>query len=330
MFSYTDFCIPSRWPTEEELTAKEEDAVQPVSPFYHSYIRSRRNLKPKSSKTSNKKKKKNNNNNTNKEKNPPSTKSLKSCKSSKSSSSCRDEIKAPFQGSLLYKEDFENPKVYLEANGRRRRYLEQLYTGCPLYDDKSINEVYGDANHNFAQPNTTEIIFLQNQFWKENIPYVQSPINKGGKYAVGFLVGAHNNDDKLALSFDSEDYNFINVRVDASTMDIVCTGTGPLWSTTFDPAVEVTALNSPDGMATYDITSENTIDSQKRKFRKGPNEYTYDWQTLEFSLDVSKAKVISIVWDVVSENPAEKSYVALDNILVAASNDANSFPEESD
>jgi hypothetical protein len=204
-----------------------------------------------------------------------------------------------------------------------------------LYHDKSINDVYGDANHNFDQPYTTEVVFVQNHLWKEGIPYVESPTKKGGNYAVGLLYGGGTDNDKLALSFDSKDYNFINIRVDASTLDIVCNdglgwSGGPFWRTTVDPTVEVTALDAPDGKATYNINSENTLDSQKVQFTKGPNEYTFEWQTLEFSLDVSKAKLISIVWDVLSEDPNGKGYVVLDNILVVASNDANSFPEESD
>ena len=141
------------------------------------------------------------------------------------------------------------------------------------------------------------------------------PDGRGGNYSIGMLRSR--NDDLLALSFDAKNFNFVNVGMDISSIDLPCAG-GPFGIE--DPIFRVSAIDSPDGVPRLTGT---VLDSANMTGPVAPNEWTFLWTNKVVALNVTESTNgnVSIVWDLI-----QSGYAAFDNLIVAASDTPGFVP----
>jgi len=158
----------------------------------------------------------------------------------------------------------------------------------------------------FMQQFTVETILINgtdNQY--------TDPLGTGGDYCLGMY--SSNQDDKLALTLNSQMIPFINLSFIMSPIDLAgCTGPfGPETA-----VMRLTVYDSPGG--TFSFSPSNTIlDTDTiTGGEPGPTPYTFNWSNNSTSFDVSNSidGNITIVFDLI-----EGVYAAIDNIVITSS-----------
>jgi hypothetical protein len=206
----------------------------------------------------------------------------------------------PMQGAygqdiLLYENDFETPNVELSRN-----------CGFAL-DVREINTLYGTVENPYHQTNTVEAVLI-------NDPTYSDPSGIGGNYAIGMLSAAEN--DKLALTFDAQGRNFINVIMHISAMDVngcggPFNGTGPFAS----PIFRVSLIDTPGGTFQFEVNT-TVLDEVDVEGVAGEAPYTFNWTQARIPLDASGSADgnVTVVWDLL-----QSGYGAFDNLVIQSS-----------
>jgi hypothetical protein len=212
---------------------------------------------------------------------------------------------------VLYENDFETPNYSME------KFERQTSSGCPAYTG-DMNIYYATNESRFIIYEKPHVVFLNHQWFNSSKTYTGSG-DQQGKYAMG-IKSIWGRGDKAGLVLNPNGKKYVNVKMDISTIGMSC-NTGTLVSSMPTPSVLVQAYNNDEL-----LVKGKTLDTGTMKATKGANDYTYNWQTSVTSLDVSNSKngTVFIVWGLLYD--LKYVYLALDNIVITASDEPESFP----
>ncbi len=206
---------------------------------------------------------------------------------------------------ILYTQDFESPNDppgFMNTTGRD--VSQQL-----------INTLYGDQPPGFT---------FQQQFTVETLLVTgtvafgsgySDPAGIGGNYTAGMLSSVQ--PDLLWLTFDVGEFDFLNLRMDISSIDLDGVG-GPFGPPEGSvPEFQLTLLDSPGGNRTG-----NVLDSDIATGTASARD-VFDWTEVLFALSTAGNTdgFVTVRIDLLSGN-----YAAFDNIIIAASDTPGEIP----
>lgn len=194
---------------------------------------------------------------------------------------------------VLYSNDFESPNQPVEIN-------------CPnSLDTRGINFLYGTDTFVFHQTYTVEAVVIE-----DSIGLYSDPEGKGGSIALGMLSSAQN--DLLALTFNREGLEFLNVGLDLSSIDVSGCG-GPFGVAA--PVMQVSLLDSPGGVFAF---GQTVLDTATITGEAAPDRWTFHWTAGVAALDASAATddFVSVLFDL-----TQSGYAAFDNLSIVASDE---------
>jgi hypothetical protein len=138
-----------------------------------------------------------------------------------------------------------------------------------------------------------------------------------GNYALGMLASFQ--DDLLGLSFDVQDFTFLNFRLNISAIDLDRFA-GPFNATAgTTPVFDIILFDNPTGATT--ISGNGTaLDSQRITGSFNTSRSVFDWTEHIVALDASNSTNgnVTIRIDLVSETGTSR-YAAMDNFRIVAS-----------
>lgn len=206
------------------------------------------------------------------------------------------------QSVVLYTNSFESPNVPI-----------QIDCGNSL-DARGINLLFGAPGFVYSQQFTVEAVVHA-----DSRQLYADPEGRGGAYSLGMLSTAQ--DDKLALTFDSQGRSFINVGLDLSSIDVNGCG-GPFGVDV--PVMRISLLDSPGGVFAFDQT---VLDTKTITGEAAADQWTFHWLYGVVSLDASAATDgrVSILFDLL-----QSGYAAFDNVSIIASNTAGVVDQDND
>ncbi len=191
---------------------------------------------------------------------------------------------------VLFSENFNAPAGYAD--------IDQL-----SWSYQPVNELFGSDFQNTFDVETLQII---------GSGKFSDPSGTGGAYALGMLDDAE--PDLLAAVFDVENYGFLNVQMDISSIDLDCCG-GPFNASGEIPAFRISLYDAPLGA--FDVGSINSAPLASETIVGVASEaQTFVWTQHVVALDASASADgnVALVIDLI-----EGGYAAFDNITVASS-----------
>ena len=208
------------------------------------------------------------------------------------------------QGStILYTNNFESPTGFVDTTGRD-------------VSQQNVNALYGQPGFLFQQIFTVET--LENNGGVAFGTGYSDPEARGGNYSIGMLCCVQ--DDRLSLTFDVGAFDFLNVFMDISAIDLDGVG-GPFG--VGQPVFRLSLYDSPGGV--FNINAPGTLLSQVTVNGTGiPNQRIYDWTAVIGALNASASTdgKVSLVVDLLASG-----YAAFDNLRVEADDVPAAVPE---
>ncbi len=206
----------------------------------------------------------------------------------------------------LYDQDFENPNAFV---GTARSDV----------DGQKVNVNYGNqpAGFTFGNTFTVETINVTDstnpggdrQF--NSIGGYSGDLAQSGDFLIGMLSSAQN--DLLGLTFDITGFDFLNVRIDLTNLDLECCG-APFHSGNFDTTPDF-QFSLFDGQGAGGIGGGTLLD--RKVFSPGASaRHVIDFTTFTFGLDAKNSVdgLVTLQIDLLSGG-----YAAFDNLLIVAS-----------
>jgi hypothetical protein len=206
---------------------------------------------------------------------------------------------------ILYVQDFEspnNPPGFVDTTNRD-------------VSQQTVNVLYGNQPEGFS---------FQQDFTVETLHITggsafgagySDPSGIGGNYAIGMLSGVQN--DKLRLTFNVGSFDFFNLRMDISSIDLDGVGGpfGPVGGAV--PEFRLTLFDSPGG-----VLGTTVLDSDTQSGTASPRN-VFDWTSVIFALSTvgNTDGFVTVEIDLLSGN-----YAAFDNILIAAADTGGVVP----
>jgi hypothetical protein len=206
---------------------------------------------------------------------------------------------------LLYNQNFENPVGFVNDGGDINIF-------------RTVNQLYGNQppGFTFAQANTVETLFLRgNQAFGTGY---SDPAGIGGNYALGMLSGLASENDQLGLSFNVQGQNFLNFRLNISSIDLDRFG-GPFNSPGVVPVFEIALFDNPSG-ATGLSGNGTLLDSEQVTGVASPLRTLFNWTEHTVALDASGSTNGNVTVRIDLLGTQGSRYAALDNFLIVASN----------
>lgn len=198
---------------------------------------------------------------------------------------------------ILYQNDFEHPA----------QDPPQLSSCAPDFSQTSVNDLYGAQGAAFQQVNTVETILIHGQ-----ANQYSDPLGTGGNYAIGMLCCVQ--DDKVALTFDSQGKPYLSLKMNISAIDVNGCG-GPFGVAM--PTFRMTLYDTPSG--TFDFHAPGTVLSTVDLVGNAPGaaSYTFNWKTVVAALSTAGSVNgrVTVVWDLLPGS----GYASFDNLTIAAS-----------
>ncbi|MEH6538409.1 MAG: LamG-like jellyroll fold domain-containing protein, partial [Psychroserpens sp.] len=194
----------------------------------------------------------------------------------------------------LYSNDFENPNITPVDD----------YCAPDISVFQGINNLYGSG---FQQIFTVETIRINGPGNLYN-----DPSGQGGNYAIG--IQQINQDDRLALTFDAQNKDFLNVKFDLSSSDAGgCEG--PYGKHV--PVMRLRLYDSPGGNFNINASGTPLDQVDVTGTSNGATSYTFDWTTVMAGLDASGSTDgnVSLEFDLITAG----AYAAFDNLEITAS-----------
>lgn len=196
---------------------------------------------------------------------------------------------------ILYDQDFESPASY------RNRSTD--------FDNRTVNSLYGNQppGFQFAQTFTVETVHLTG-----STAYgrgFSDPSGIGGNYAIAMLQSLE--DDRLGLSFEIGNRQYLNLRMDISS--IVLDGDHFKFPNPVRPKFKLTLFDNPNGAVT--IGEGQELDSTTVTGTKSSID-TFDWTPVLVGLDASGSTNGKVTLQI---DLLEGDYAAFDNLRIAAS-----------
>jgi hypothetical protein len=218
---------------------------------------------------------------------------------------------------VLYGQSFENPVGFVNDGGDINIF-------------RSVNQLYGDQppGFTFAQTNTVETLLLTgNQAFGTGY---SDPQGIGGNYALGMLSGFNSENDFLSLSFNVQGQNYLNFRLNISSIDLDRFGC-PCNSAMGSIALfDVVLFDNPTG-ATSLSGNGTVLDSERITALPSSARNILNWSEHILALDASGSTNgnVTVRIDLVGSS-ANSRYAAMDNFRIVASDtpgDVGSVPE---
>lgn len=200
----------------------------------------------------------------------------------------------------LYDQDFENPTGFVND-------------GADVNIFRTVNDLYGGqpAGFSFAQMFTVETLFI-NGTQAFGTGY-DDPSGIGGNYALGMLEGEQ--DDLLALSFDVQEFDFLNLQMDISSIDLSSWG-GPFIPPGGEaPKFRYTLYDNPSG--TVGLGSGTVLDSDEATGTASAPA-VFDWTHVSIPLDASLSTNGNVTLRI---DLLEGEYASMDNFFIQSSDD---------
>lgn len=199
---------------------------------------------------------------------------------------------------VLYDQNFENPVGFVNDGGDLNVF-------------KPVNNLYGNQppGFAFAQAFTVETILITGtQAFGTGY---SDPSGKGGNYAIGMQTAVQN--DLLGLAFNVGTNDFLNVRLDMSSIDVSVFG-GPVVPAGAVPTFEFTLFDNPSGATGLGSgTPLSTLQASGTASARN----VFDWTEILLPLDASNATNGNVILRI---DLLSGGYAALDNFRIAASN----------
>lgn len=206
----------------------------------------------------------------------------------------------------LYDQDFESPDGFVAGQ----------------YKDVSqdeVNDLYGGQppGFAFAQENTVETVFLSgtSAFADSSTlgPGYSDPSGIGGDYALGMLSDVQ--DDRLGLSFNTENFSFFNFSVDISSLGLDGPA-GPFTDNQSAPEFRFTLFDNPGANVT--VGSGTTLGTTTLTGTASEID-TLDWTSGAFSFATSGSTNGNVTLQV---DLLSGGYAVFDNFKITASEQA--------
>ena len=217
---------------------------------------------------------------------------------------------------VLYNQGFENPNGFVNDGG-------------DINIARSVNQLYGNQppGFTFTQTNTVETLHLTgNQAFGTGY---SDPQKIGGNYALGMLSGLNSENDLLGLSFNLQGFNFLNFRLDISSIDLD-RFSGPFNAASGSvPLFDIVLFDNPTG-ATNLSGNGTVLDTVRITGLPSVSRSSLNWseQTVGLNAALSTNGNVTVRIDLVS-SVTNSRYAALDNFLIVASNTRGAVPEPS-
>lgn len=201
---------------------------------------------------------------------------------------------------LLYNQNFESPTGFVDT--------------APFDDVSSatVNSHYGNQplGFTFAQTFTVETLNITGgQAFGSGY---QDPAGIGGNYALGMLASAQ--DDRLGLSFNVAGNDFLNLRMDISSIDLNTLGGPFVPAGGLAPTFTFRLFDNPGGATTVGGNGV-LLDSESRTGTSTATKNLFDWTNVIVALDASASTDGNVTLQI---DLAAGGYAAFDNILIAA------------
>lgn len=207
---------------------------------------------------------------------------------------------------VLYDQDFESPVGFNNDGGDVNIF-------------RSVNLLYGDQppGFSFAQANTVETLFV-NGSAAFGTGY-SDPSGTAGDYTLGMLSDAQN--DLLGLSFNVGSFDFLNFRLDISSIDLSVFG-GPFVSSGAIPEFEFKLFDNPTG--TTGLSGNGVELASATAQGTASDRAVFDWTEVIVALDASGSTNGNVTLRI---DLLDGGYAALDNFRIVASNQAGDLGE---
>jgi hypothetical protein len=207
---------------------------------------------------------------------------------------------------VLYSQDFENPVGFVNDGGDINIF-------------RTVNQLYGNQppGFAFAQANTVETLLLTgNQAFGTGY---SDPQGIGGNYALGMLSGFNSQNDFLGLSFNVQNQNFLNFRLNISSIDLDRFGCPCNSLTGSIAAFDVVLFDNPTG-ATSISGNGTLLDSERITGLPSAARSTFNWSEHILALDASGSTNgnVTVRIDLVA-SAVNSRYAAMDNFRIVAS-----------
>ncbi|MDO9596159.1 MAG: PEP-CTERM sorting domain-containing protein [Azoarcus sp.] len=217
---------------------------------------------------------------------------------------------------VLYDQDFESPTGFVNDGGDVNIF-------------RQVNQLYGDqpAGFAFAQTNTVETLLVGgSQAWaaaQGGVGGFKDPQGIAGNHVLGMLSSFQN--DLLGLAFNVEDYNFLNFRLNVSSIDL------DRWSGPFvptggvAPVFRLSLFDNPSGANGVGGGGLVLLDTYTITGLVAPNKWTFNWSEFTVALDSSGNTNGNVILQI---DLLEGGYAALDNFRIAASDTPGDVGED--
>lgn len=198
---------------------------------------------------------------------------------------------------ILYDQDFENPVGFVND-------------AADINIFRQVNELYGNqpAGFSFAQQFTVETLLITGSS-AFGTGY-SDPAGSGGNYALGMLSTGQN--DLLGLSFNIGSNDFLNMRLDVSSIDLSAFG-GPFVPQGAVPRFQFTLYDNPTGV---NGLGTGAILSQIEGLGTASPRSVFEWTELLLAMDATGNTNGNVTLRI---DLLDGGYAALDNIRIAAS-----------
>jgi hypothetical protein len=206
---------------------------------------------------------------------------------------------------ILYDQDFENPAAFVNDGGDVNIF-------------NSVNTLYGNqpSGFTFAQAFTVETLLVNgNQAFGTGY---SDPSGIGGNYTLGMLSNLQN--DKLGLSFNIGSNDFLNVRLDISSIDL-SVFSGPFVPAGAEPVFEFTLFDNPGGAT--GLVGNGTVLSTLQATGTASAQTVFDWTEVLLPLDAAGNTNGNVTLQI---DLLSGGYAALDNFTIAASDTPGLIP----
>ncbi len=205
-------------------------------------------------------------------------------------------------GFQLYNQNFENPTGFVNDSG-------------DVNINRSVNQLYGNQppGFMFEQDYTVETLLITgNQAFETGY---SDPQRMGGNYTVGMLSTLQY--DLLGLSFNVQGNDFLNFRLNISSIDLDRFG-GPFNPAGAVPVFEITLFDNPSGVT--GLSGNGTVLSSGRITGVASSSRSvFNWTEHTVALNASGSATGNVTVRIDLLNTGGSGYAALDNFLIVAS-----------
>ncbi len=209
-------------------------------------------------------------------------------------------VTAPAYGAdILYDQDFESPNGFVNDGGdiNLTRTVNQLYGGQP-------------AGFFFSQQYTVETLRIGGTE-AFGVGY-QDPAGIGGQYTLSMQNGAQN--DQLGLAFNVGDYQYLNLRMDISSIDLDRFGQPFVPAGGAAPVFLFSLYDNPGGA--LGLGSGTALDSFEIAGLLNPSKNVFLWSEALGGLDASGSTNGNVILRI---DLIAGGYAAFDNLRIVAS-----------